>query len=261
MKVAGFQFAIAWENVERNLAALDGAAAAAKAEGAHLLVLPEMFATGFSMNAELVAPHAARIRAAVGATAKATGLHILAGIAEPGPNRPRNAAALYGPDGSEIGAYHKIHPFSLAGEHKHYDGGTLLQTFEIKGVRVTPIVCYDLRFPELFRAAAEATDLFCVIANWPEVRAHAWRSLLVARAIENLAYVLGVNRTGEGDGLFYAGDSILLDPLGEAAVAPGSRSGVFCGEVDPRHVATVRGRLGFLKDRRPDVYAAIVSRR
>ena len=127
--------------------------------------------------------------------------------------------------GLEVLRYHKIHPFSYAGEHEHYAGGEALLSAEVEGVRVTPVICYDLRFPELFRAAADRTDLFVVIANWPEKRAHAWRTLLLARAIENLAFVLGVNRVGTGGGEPHSGDSALVDPYGRlvagAALAPG----------------------------------------
>jgi len=130
-----------------------------------------------------------------------------------------------------------------------------VETVEVEGVMVTPLICYDLRFPEPFRAAAAETDLFCVIANWPESRRYHWRTLLKARAIENQAFVLGVNRVGIGDGLEYSGDSVFLDPLGEdlAVVVPGSE-GCYCGDVDATEVSRIREQFSFLKDRRPEVF-------
>ena len=132
-----------------------------------------------------------------------------------------------------------------------------MRTIEIEGLRVTPLICYDLRFPELFRTAALRTDLFVVIANWPERRAHAWRTLLAARAIDCQAYVLGVNRVGEGDGHPYRGDSTLLDPWGAVVDTLPKDQGVVSGDVDAAVVAKARERFSFLSDRRPEVYRKI----
>lgn len=259
MIVAGLQLDIAWEDPAENLRRADALAARAAAAGARLAVLPEMFNTGFSMAPERVAPHAQAARDGLAGMARRHGLWLVGGYAEPGAagGRPRNACSIVAPDGAEALRYHKIHPFSLAGEHEHYDGGTTLPTVAIEGVRVTPLICYDLRFPEPFRAAAERTDLFVVIANWPEARRDAWRTLLRARAIENQAYALGVNRVGEGDGLAYAGDSALIGPLGSTVEEVGDEPGVLIGEVDASAVADARARFTFLADRRPGVYAAL----
>ena len=124
-------------------------------------------------------------------------------------------------------------------------------------MRVTPLICYDLRFGEIFRARAETTDLFVVIANWPEARREHWRILLRARAIENQAWLLGVNRVGEGDGLRYAGDTMLVDPLGDVQASAAGQSALICARVDPSRVAEVRARFGFLADRRPSVYRSL----
>jgi predicted amidohydrolase len=261
VRVAGLQLDIAWEDPSENMRRADILADQAVAAGARLLVLPEMFATGFSMAAERVAIHADRTRRYLSDLAGRTRCWVLAGYAEPAAPRPMNAAALFAPDGSEGDRYRKIHPFSLSGEDTHYTAGTDLPTATVDGVRVTTLVCYDLRFPEPFRAAAAGTDLFVVIANWPAQRRHAWRSLLVARAIENQAYVLGVNRVGEGDGLSYAGDSALIDPLGETVASLAGQAGVVCGTVESNTVAALRARYRFLDDRKPDVYAALEAER
>lgn len=246
MRVHGLEFDIAWEDPATNFQRAEGLVGDAARGGAHFVVLPEMFATGFSMNAEEVVGYAQEIRAFLSGLARETGIHLLGGYAEPGDPKPRNASSIYDPAGGEVLHYAKIHPFTLAREQEHYSGGDAVATVEIEGVRVTPFICYDLRFPEPFRAAADRTDLFVVIANWPEKRREAWSALLKARAIENQAFVLGVNRIGHGGGEPHSGDSALLDPFGQD-----------CGlaaEVSGEAVAEARERFSFLADRRPDVY-------
>ena len=259
IQVAGLQADIAWEAPTVNFARATALAERAAGTGARLLVLPEMFATGFSMDTRSVTPHAAATRDFLAGLAGRLGCWVLAGYPEPAAaadpdRRARNAAGLYDPQGIERLRYHKIHPFSLAGEDRFYAGGSRVESVAVEGLRVTPLICYDLRFSELFRARAEMTDLFVVIANWPEARRAHWRLLLRARAIENQAWVLGVNRVGEGDGLRYAGDSMLVDPLGEVHASAAGQEALVCGAVEPKRVAEVRERFGFLTDRRPAVY-------
>ena len=207
MRVAGVQMDIAWEDPQANFESVSRT----DVGGAQLIVLPEMFATGFTMDAGKVAPRADEVREYLAGRASAWGAHVIGGYAEPGSPRPRNGCSIYDPTGNEILHYQKIHPFTLAGEDEHYDGGDSLSTAEIEGVRVTPVICYDLRFPELFRIAAGRTDLFVVIANWPAKRRHPWRTMLMARAAENQAFVLGVNRVGTGGGEPHSGDTMLVE--------------------------------------------------
>jgi len=235
MKVAGIQMDIAWERPEENFRRADPLLERAAAEGAH----------------------ADAVRAFLADRARRLGIRLLGGYAEPGERRPMNACSIYGPDGAEILHYRKIHPFTLAAEHEHYDGGDALPTAEIEGVRVTPLICYDLRFPEPFRAAAAETDLFVVIANWPERRADAWRALGRARAIENQAFLLAVNRVGEGGGADHSGDSALYDPFGHGETAPAGEVAIVPGDADPAAVADARRRFSFLADRRPEVYRGL----
>ena len=221
-----------------------------------------MFATGFSMDAELVSGFAEETRGFLSGLAKGLSLFLMAGYAEPADPRPANACSIFDPAGREILHYRKLHPFSMAGEDERFLAGESLETVEVEDIRVTALICYDLRFPEPFRVAAADTDLFCVMANWPVPRRHHWSTLLEARAIENQAYVLGVNRVGAGDGLEYTGDSVLRDPMGKelAATASGS-SAVIIGEVDAAEVARIRNRFGFLKDRKAELYRQIEDAR
>jgi predicted amidohydrolase len=139
-----------------------------------------------------------------------------------------------------------------AGEHQHYAPGAARLTVDVAGSRVSPFVCYDLRFADAFWPLAPTTDVYLVVASWPEARREHWRTLLRARAIENQAYVVGVNRVGAGGGLHYAGDSCVIDPLGDVLVSAATIETVITAEVDPATVAKVRAELPFLQDRRED---------
>jgi predicted amidohydrolase len=254
LKVALLQQDIAWENVPENHRRAARLLDAAAAAGARLAVLPEMFSTGFSMDAGRLAQAAGgESETFLAAQAKTLGLWIIASIPQAGTPRPRNMALVVSPEGTAA-RYAKIHPFSYAGEHRHYEAGDRVVTVAIDGVRVTPLICYDLRFPEPFRVAAADTDLFVVVANWPELRREHWRTLLRARAIENQAYVVGLNRVGDGGNLHYTGDSAVVAPLGETLVEGNDQEGVFLASIDPEVVGKLRARFPALDDRRPQAY-------
>lgn len=255
MKIAGLQIDIAWEDPETSFSRVVPVAQRAAAEGARLLVLPEMFATGFSMDAERMAARHGEIGRFASALAADLRVWLIAGWAEPGTPRPANSCRVIDPEGNERLVYRKIHPFSLAGEARSYEAGDEVVTFEVEGLRVTPLICYDLRFPELFRLAADRTDLFVVPANWPDRRIHAWRTLLAARALDAQCYVLGVNRVGiDGNGAAHPGASALIDPLGQVVASLSDEVGAVIGAVDAGRVAEIRDRYHFLDDRRPALY-------
>jgi predicted amidohydrolase len=254
VKVALLQLDIAWEDVAGSHARADRLLDDAARGGARLAVLPEMFSTGFSMRPERVAqPPGGPSEQFLKQRARELDLWILASVPESGAARPRNVAMVASPEG-RLERYAKIHPFSFAGEDRHYEGGDGIRTVRIEDTRVTPFVCYDLRFPEPFRLAADGTDLYVVVSNWPERRQMHLRVLLQARAIENLAYVVGVNRTGEGDGVHYAGGSAAFSPWGEVLAEAGEEETVAFCEVDPATVARARETFPALKDRRPEAY-------
>ncbi|HQR44789.1 MAG TPA: nitrilase-related carbon-nitrogen hydrolase [Thermoanaerobaculia bacterium] len=254
MRAALVQMDLAWEDWPANHAIAAGHLKRAADAGADLAILPEMFATGFSMNAEKTAqaPGGPTERWLLG-MARGLGMHLLAGVAETGTPLPLNSALLVSSEG-EVKRYHKIHPFSYAGEEKVFGGGSRVVTWEVAGARLTPLVCYDLRFPEPFRLAASETDVYAVIANWPDRRRAHWQTLLRARAVENLAYVLGVNRVGDGGGAHHAGDSAAVSPWGETLASAAEIETVLIVDVDPAEVAASRARFSALADRRPDAY-------
>ena len=254
MKIALIQFDIAWEDVGENHRRVAARLEDAASRGAKLAILPEMFCTGFSMDASRIAqPAGGPTEAFLKEKARALGLWVLGSIPEAGEPAPRNTALVVSPEGN-VARYSKIHPFSYAGEHRHYAAGDRVVTVEIEGVRVTPFICYDLRFPEPFRLSAGGTDLFAVVANWPEARRDHWRTLLRARAIENLAYVAGVNRVGDGGKLHYSGDSALVDPWGETLAEGDGSDRVLVADVDATKVAEARKKFPVLEDVRPAAY-------
>jgi predicted amidohydrolase len=256
MRVAAVQHGIAWENAEATREALAPMIAGAVASGARLVVLTEMFATGFSMRPEVIAEDEGGPNEQFLLEQAAThDVHLIASIAQRGPDgRYRNNAVVAGPGGT-VARYAKIHPFGYAREDEHYAAGENTLTVDIDGLRVTVFVCYDLRFADEFWLLAESTDLFVVPANWPAARREHWRTLLRARAIENQAYVVGVNRVGTAPGgpggIDYAGDSAIVDPLGRVLAEASVGETVLTADVDAQIVKQIRGELPFLPDRRP----------
>ncbi len=255
MRVALIQMDIAWENPKANHARAEEHLRRAAEAGADLAILPEMFATGFSMNAAKIAqPPGGSTETWLRAAARRLSLHVIAGVAESSSPLPVNNALLISPRG-EVQRYSKLHPFSLVGEEKHFRGGDGVVTWNLGGVRLTPQVCYDLRFPEPFRVAAGETDVFIVIANWPDRRRLAWQTLVRARAIENQAYLVAVNRVGEdGDGVHFAGDSAAISPWGEVLASAAEIETVLIVDIDPKEVADARAKFTALADRRPRAY-------
>jgi predicted amidohydrolase len=254
VKVAAVQHDIVWEDATATHSRIKGLLGEAVDSGAELIVLPEMFATGFSMHPERIAEdEGGPSEQFLIEQAGDTGRHFLASIAQRGADgRYRNNAVLARPDGT-VERYAKIHPFSYAGEHERYAGGTDFLTADVAEVRTSVFVCYDLRFADEFWQLAAATELYVVVANWPTPRHEHWRALLRARAIENQAYVLGVNRVGEagrGRDLAHSGGSTLVGPLGDVLFEGDDAEQVLTGTVDPTTVAEVRARFPFLADRR-----------
>jgi predicted amidohydrolase len=256
MRLAAVQHDIIWNDRDANFRRLAPMVAAAAAGGASLVLLTETFSTGFAVDD----PHLGEPEGGPSATflqeqAADNGVWVCGSCPEipadsdPADRRPANSFVLAGPDGT-VHRYHKIHPFTFGGEDAHFRAGTHLVQIEIDGVRVSPFVCYDLRFADEFWGLAATTDVYLVPANWPEARRAHWMALLQARAIENQAYVVGCNRVGEGGGLRYVGDSRIVDPLGELLATGSQGETILYADIEPEKVAAVRDRFRFLPDRR-----------
>lgn len=251
MKVAGIQCDLAWEDRATNLKRLRPLVEDAARDGARLILLPEMFPTGFSMRTERVAEdHDGESARFLHEAAEDFGAFVGGSFAcrEADAPKPTNRFLLAGPAGEEI-VYDKIHPFTYGGETEHYASGERAVSFEIEGMRFTPFVCYDLRFADWFWRLAESTVCYTVVANWPSQRQSHWDDLLRARAIENEAYVIGVNRVGAGGGLEYVGGSVVYGPFGELVARAGSEEVILFAEIDLARVHEVRSRFPFLADR------------
>jgi len=254
MRIAAVQHDIAWCDRTATFARVAPLIEAAVVAGARLVLLPEMFSTGFAVGEEIAEPEGGPSAAFLVEQAVRHGVWMGGSCPElPHPAdddpRPYNSFVVAAPDGTTH-RYRKIHPFTFAGEQRHFRGGDQWVTLEVEGLRVSLFVCYDLRFADEFWALAPQTDVYLVPASWPETRRHHWRSLLVARAIENQAYVVGCNRVGSGGGLDYAGDSAIIDPLGEVLASAAHTESVLLAEVSAERVAEVRDRFRFLPDRR-----------
>ena len=251
MRVAAVQHDIVWADREANFARLAPLISRAADEGARLAVLTEMFSTGFVVDRDDIGePTGGPSSSFLSDMAARHGIWVAGSCPETAPDDPRpyNSLVVASPDGTQH-RYSKIHPFTYGGEDRHFRPGSKHVTVDIEGTRTSLFVCYDLRFADEFWGLARDTDLYVVPANWPESRRTHWVSLLRARAIENQAYVVGVNRVGEGGGLSYCGDSRIIDPLGNETVAADGES-IACAEVSPQNVAEVRARFPFLQDRR-----------
>lgn len=257
LRIAAVQHDIVWNDPTANYERLAPQVAGAVGAGAELVLLTETFSTGFGFGQPDLAVEAESGPSSQFLVDQAAGHGVWVGGScpevradnEPGDFRPSNSFVLAGPDGT-VHRYRKVHPFSFADEHEHVRAGNELVTVDIGGLRVSMFVCYDLRFADEFWRLASGTDVFLVPANWPAARREHWTTLLRARAIENQAYVVGVNRVGEGGGIAYSGDSHIIDPLGQVLAAGSQVETTLAAEISADVVAATRDRFRFLPDRR-----------
>lgn len=255
MNVVGLQYDIAWEDRAANVATARRLLASAPPEPGSLIVLPEMGLTGFSMDVARVADtEAGESEEALRTLARDHGSWVVGGlVSRVRDGRGQNEALIAAPDGSVAGRYAKMHPFSFTGEDKHYAGGPEPLVVACGDFQLAPFVCYDLRFPEVFRTAARrGATLFVVIACWLDVRHAHWRPLLQARAIENQAWVVGVNRCGRDPKFNYPGGSVVFAPDGRAVAEAGEAACALAATLDARLVSAVRDPFPVLRDLRPD---------
>lgn len=251
MNLAAVQFDIVWEDKPANFSRVRSLLAEARPAPGSLIVLPEMFATGFSMNLNVTRQNGVREdETFLAALAREHRAFVLGGVVSRGSwEKGRNEAVAFSPTGELVARYTKIHPFSLGGEAEGHEAGRDITAFECAGFTVTPFVCYDLRFPEIFRdAARRGANLFVVIALWPVKRQHHWLTLLQARAIENQAYVVGVNRVGCEPQFTYAGRSVVVDPHGIVVADAGEQERVLRAVLDLATVESWRRDFPALRD-------------
>ena len=257
MRVAAVQFDIMWEDKEANHRIIERMLAEANLPHGSFVLLPELGDTGFSFNLEKIVDDRT-LPWAKGLAAK-LGVYLQAGYAVLGPDgRGRNCASIISPGGMVLATYQKLHPFSFGKEIDHFSGGDMLAIAEVDDAKVSPAICYDLRFPELFRhGVLNGTEVYAIGANWPDARQHHWRMLAIARAIENQAYVLACNRTGRDPHLSYAGGSMIVGPKGELLVEADDRPQVITAEIDLEALNRWRREFPALKDIRRTLLGSI----
>lgn len=241
-----------WEDRQANISMLDEKIRGIN-DKTHIVILPEMFSTGFSMKPETISEtmdgEAVQWMKKTAAEKKI----ILTGslvIAEEGHFFNRLIWML--PDG-KFGTYDKRHLFAYADEHNHYSPGNKRLITSVNGWKINLLVCYDLRFPVWARQQQKdgqpEYDLLVIVANWPARRSHAWKTLLQARAIENQCYVAGVNRVGkDGNDINYSGDSTVIDPLGDIIYTKKGEEDIHTTRLDKTTLQQMREKFPFLKD-------------
>ncbi len=248
MKTAIIQSDQYWENPAKNLAHFETQIDSISQE-VELIVLPEMFTTGFSMNAEKFAEIMdGKTVQWMKKMAQLKNAAIVASVIITENNQYFNRLLFVEPSG-KITSYNKRHLFSLAGEDKIYTKGEEKVIVHYKGFSICLQICYDLRFP-VFTRNSENYDVIIYVANWPNTRINAWDTLLKARAIENQCFVIGVNRTGKDNNqLIYPGHSQIIDELGNYLIEPSSSVGVYYTDLNKDQILKTREKLNFLADR------------
>jgi predicted amidohydrolase len=251
MNIACVQFDIAWEDKAANCAKISALLRAANVPRGSLVLLPEMFATGFSMNVAAIAEEqGGTTEQFVAATARELGIFLLAGVVtKNNDGRGRNESVTFSPEGKLLARYCKMQPFTLGGETACYQAGESATVFSCGEISVAPFICYDLRFPEVARSvAARRPHLMTFIANWPNTRLHHWPRLLQARAIENQCYVAGVNRIGNDPRYQHSGRTMIIDPHGEILADAGDKDCVIQAKLDLAWLAEYRKSFPALDD-------------
>lgn len=250
MKIALVQYSPVWENKSVSMEKLKSLLA--QTDAIDLLIFPEMTLTGFTMKSNDFAEELeGESYIFFSSLAKEKKCAILFGMIEKGKKKNFNTLVHLNNQGKIISTYRKIHPFSYSTEDVFYGKGKNTVVTKVKGIKIGLSICYDLRFPELYRFyAKDKVHLIVDIANWPDTRVEHWRTLLKARAIENQCYVAGVNRVGNDPKLHYNGFSSVFDPMGKEIFAVENEEKVIVAEIDKTYVNEVRKKLPFLDDMR-----------
>lgn len=261
MRFAAVQFDIVWEDKAANHAIMQRMIDEVGIEPGTFVLLPELGDTGFSFNLDRIVDDASLQWAQ--SLAKSRRICVQHGFAERGKDgKGRNCAAVINPEGEVLGIYRKVHPFTYSREGEHYGAGSDLMVRCCKHAAVCPQICYDLRFPELWRLGVlEGAEVFTIGASWPAARQAHWRNLLISRAIENQAYVVAVNRTGSDPHLVYAGGSMIISPMGEVLAEAGDEPAVIQADLDMEALRQWRRDFPALSDIQRGLLGAIdVSR-
>jgi omega-amidase len=251
LNIHALQLDSVWEDKASNFTKVQALLASAPPCKGSLIVVPEMFATGFSCDVtKTLEPVGGETEQFLRELAARHDCSVMAGVVTQGKDgRGRNQSLVIAPDGRELARYTKVQPFSLGGEAEVHERGSAPVLFKWAGLKIAPLICYDLRFPELAREAVKlGAEVLVYIAAWPVKRFQHWMTLLQARAIENQAYVVGVNRTGADPQFSYNGRSLVVDPQGVIIADAGEREHVLRTEIDSQVVREWRAQFPALRD-------------
>ena len=247
LNIAAIQTSLYWEDIDANLQMFSEKLGAI-GKPTDLILLPEMFSTGFSMNSlELAEKMNGKSMEWMHAHAETQNSVICGSLIINDSGHYYNRLIWMRPDGSYM-HYDKRHLFRMMDEDKYFSGGTVKMIVELRGWRICPLICYDLRFPVWSRNKGDY-DCLLYIANWPEPRREAWKSLLTARAHENQAYVLGLNRVGQdGNGIAFPGDSRIIDPKGTVIQSAENEDVILTAELDMAVLESFRKKFPVAED-------------
>ncbi|MEN8173383.1 MAG: carbon-nitrogen family hydrolase [Chloroflexota bacterium] len=251
------QLSFTFGDVQANFDHAASAVAEAADHGSDIILLPELWSSGYDLEnwEQYAAPIDGGVFARIAALAREHQIAIGGSYLELHDGRAYNTFVLYGPDGTRWGVYRKIHLFRLLAEEKYLGAGDALVLADTPWGPIGLATCYDLRFPEIFRSyALSGARLILLVAEWPERRVAHWTKLLQARAIENQAYVAGVNKVGASQGVKLGGQSAVIDPWGEPIAAGTDQEILLTAEIDLREADVARRYIPVFKDRRPDIY-------
>jgi predicted amidohydrolase len=225
--------------------------------GSHLVVFPELWSSGYALSnaKELASELNKGMFAQVTTLAQQNKISIVGSILEKRGQEVANSAAFFAPNGRMMGVYRKIHLFRLMEEDRWLQPGASPLSIDLPWGRTGIAICYDLRFPELFRRyATEGAKMFIIPAMWPIQRVEHWRALLVARAIENQVFVVACNAAGVTGETTFGGHSMIVDPWGKIVIEGGEAPMILTADIDIEEVDDVRKRIPVFEDRRPDLY-------
>ncbi|MBD7910867.1 MULTISPECIES: nitrilase-related carbon-nitrogen hydrolase [Clostridium] len=257
MRVALCQTDIIWEDKLENYKVAKSYIEEAALKESDVILFPEMSFTGFSMNIEKIKESNYESIKVFKKCAKENLINIGFGWVKGNGSKAENHYTIINSSGKVILDYIKIHPFSYAYEDKYFISGNEIKKCSIKEFELSTFICYDLRFPEVFQAVSKDVSIIIVPANWPEKRREHWKCLLKARAIENQVYILGVNCIGEKDGLYYSGDSCIIDPLGRVLQSLSYDEGLLIQDIED-DIKDFRRNFPIKVDRKIDLYKQLI---
>lgn len=245
---------VIWEDVPQNMKKIESFVKEASQNSVELILFPEMALTGFTMDVNKLVLSEEEIIKWISHIAVNNRINIGLGFAIKVDEKGKNKYVIVSEEGKILALYTKIHPFSHSGEDERYYKGNEICNCKIKGFQVTPFICYDLRFPEIFQIASKNSQVIIVSASWPRSREEHWITLLKARAIENQCYIVGINRIGFGDEIEYSGKSVFVSPDGIILNEMNSREMLIIEDLKMETIKDIKGRFDIRKDRREDLY-------